>query len=125
MKRRIPALFNADSGINPWGAIAMALFTGMIAVFALGGLALGFLAFLVLAGASIECGYDGPCSLGADFIAFILVLVGVGLFYIGLSLWSVIWGIRIVAKGSMGLIRAAILIGLVIPLIFLARTQIP
>ena len=114
MKRRIPGLFNADSGINPWGATAIALCLALIAVFALGGLGFIIFGLAILAAMNIESGYDGSSSTLAGR-NIVLGLVAVGLFYIGVSLWSLIWGIRIVAKGSMGLIRAAILIVMAIP----------
>lgn len=124
MKRRIPGLFNAGSGINPWGAIVIALFIMIIAVFGFGGLASIVLALAIFAATYIECGYDGPCEpLSAGLRNILVVLVVLGLFYIGLSLWSVIWGIRIMVKGSMGLIRASILIVLTIPpMLLLYRT---
>ena len=116
MKRRIPGLFNADSGINPWGATAIALCLLIIAVFAFGGLGFIIFALAILAATGIESGYDGTrAPLDANVRNIILGLVGVGLFYIGVCLWSLIWGIRIVAKGSMGLIRATILIVMAVP----------
>lgn len=116
MKRRIPGLFNAGSGINPWGVIAIVLCLLIIAVFAFGGLGFIIFGLVILAATGIESGYDGTrAPLDATTRNIILGLVGVGLFYIGVSMWSLIWGIRIVGKGSMGLIRATILIVITIP----------